>query len=651
MDHSLLAGCKLEECAELLDADNGSVEDLAFFEIRHDHLDHALRFRHTLRIVSADGDTAVVLDIDLYAGALDDLIDGLASLADHITDLLGINGHELDLRCIFVDGRTRLCDCILHHAVHDELAGILAAGNCAFHDGSGQTVDLDIHLNGGNAVMGSGHLEVHVAEEVFQTLDIGQQDKIVIGIARHQTAGNTCNLLLDRNAGCHQCHAACAGRSHGGGTVGFEGLGDRTDGIRELFHARKDRQKGSLSQCTVSDFTAARSSGDLGLTDGVCREVVLVQISLLSDVGIHALNALCLGKRAEGDNVTDLGLSAGEHGGAVHSRNNIHFRGKRADLRDFTAVRTLVILQDHLADGLLLILINCLVQNRKPLFLLGEGFGQLFGDLGDVVLSRLLVIREDGNFHLCRRDNLSHGCEQFFRNRAADVFLLRLSDFCHDVIDESDDLFVDLICLVDIGDHVRFRNFIRTGLDHDNLLGSGSDRQLQIALVPVILTGVYNDLAVHETDLGGCAGAVKRDIGNGCGNGRAQHGDQLRSACGIHAHNHALQRDIVAHILREQRSHRAVNNAAGEDRVLGRSAFPLVEAAGHLADGVELLAVLHAQREEIDAVTRLRGFCGGAQDSGVAVVHECTSVRLLAYPADINAQGAAAQFHGISFVV
>ena len=38
--------------------------------------------------------------------------------------------------------------------------------------------------------------------------------------------------------------------------------------------------------------------------------------------------------------------------GTMHSGNNINLCGQRTDLGDRTAIRTLVILQDHLADRL-----------------------------------------------------------------------------------------------------------------------------------------------------------------------------------------------------------------------------------------------------------------------------------------------------------
>src|ERR687897_788323 len=42
------------------------------------------------------------------------------------------------------------------------------------HDLRGDPFDLDVHLNGGDALGGARHLEVHVAQGIFHTLDIAQ---------------------------------------------------------------------------------------------------------------------------------------------------------------------------------------------------------------------------------------------------------------------------------------------------------------------------------------------------------------------------------------------------------------------------------------------------------------------------------------------
>ena len=53
-------------------------------------------------------------------------------------------------------------------------------------------MDLDIHLDRCDTIMCTCHLEIHIAEEILQTLDIGQNDIIIIGLAGYQTTGDTC---------------------------------------------------------------------------------------------------------------------------------------------------------------------------------------------------------------------------------------------------------------------------------------------------------------------------------------------------------------------------------------------------------------------------------------------------------------------------
>ena len=50
---------------------------------------------------------------------------------------------------------------------------------CFGHDLRSDPLDLDIHLQGGDAILGAGDFEVHVAEMIFQALDIGQDSSNV----------------------------------------------------------------------------------------------------------------------------------------------------------------------------------------------------------------------------------------------------------------------------------------------------------------------------------------------------------------------------------------------------------------------------------------------------------------------------------------
>ena len=65
-------------------------------------------------------------------------------------------------------------------------------------------MDLNIHLNGRDSLMGSAHLKVHIAEEVLQALDIRQDQVIVVGLARYQSAGNSGYHGLNGHACRHQ---------------------------------------------------------------------------------------------------------------------------------------------------------------------------------------------------------------------------------------------------------------------------------------------------------------------------------------------------------------------------------------------------------------------------------------------------------------
>ena len=41
-----------------------------------------------------------------------------------------------------------------------------------FYNFRGQAVNLQIHLNGGDALLSAGYLKVHIAKEVLEALDI-----------------------------------------------------------------------------------------------------------------------------------------------------------------------------------------------------------------------------------------------------------------------------------------------------------------------------------------------------------------------------------------------------------------------------------------------------------------------------------------------
>src|SRR5947208_2412239 len=119
---------------------------------------------------------AVVVDIDLGAGLLDDFTDHLAAGADHFADLVGGNLEGLDARRVFAEFGARGVQGLGHFAENMD-APFLGLAERDPHDLLGDPGDLDVHLQRGDAVIGAGHLEVHVAEMILVTEDVRQNGK------------------------------------------------------------------------------------------------------------------------------------------------------------------------------------------------------------------------------------------------------------------------------------------------------------------------------------------------------------------------------------------------------------------------------------------------------------------------------------------
>ena len=90
----------------------------------------------------------------------------------------------------------------LQDLVQDEQARHACLLERLGHDLGGNALDLDVHLQGGDAITGAGDLEVHITEVVFHALDIGQ-DGVLIAFF-DQAHGNAGHWSLDRHTSIHQ---------------------------------------------------------------------------------------------------------------------------------------------------------------------------------------------------------------------------------------------------------------------------------------------------------------------------------------------------------------------------------------------------------------------------------------------------------------
>ena len=269
-----------------------------------------------------------------------------------------------------------------------------------------------------------------------------------------------------------------------------------------------------------------------------------------------------------------------------------------------------MVFQNHLAHGLLLILVNRFTENSQIILVFRKSLFQLFGDVSDIFFTNLLFIRKYCRFHFFRRHDFLHLFEHFFRNRTAFIRMFRSADFRNDLIDERDNRLVNLMSLINRLDDPRFRNLICTGFDHHNLLGRGCNGHFQITLVPLFLRRIDDKFSIHHTHLRHRTGAVERNIGNARSDRRAEHRYKFRAACRVNAHNHIVQRNIVSVIFRKQRPHRSVDDTACQNGILGCLAFSLIKSARNFTYRIQFFFIFHAAREKVNSFSRfLRSRC------------------------------------------
>src|SRR5690606_41364667 len=82
-----------------------------------------------------------------------------------------------------------------HHHVEDVEAGVAGLLESGGQDGGRDAVQLGVELEGGHELLGAGDLEVHVAEGVLRTEDVGEGDVVrlavdLLGDQAHGDAGD-----------------------------------------------------------------------------------------------------------------------------------------------------------------------------------------------------------------------------------------------------------------------------------------------------------------------------------------------------------------------------------------------------------------------------------------------------------------------------
>ena len=167
MYHTFFSRSKLDECTEFFDAYNCTGEDLTFLEICCDGADHINCLLHLILICTTYGYSAIVCDVNLYICTGNNLVDRLTLLSYHITNLARVDLDLDNLRCVFANLFTWLCNRFGHNLIHDIKSCFSCSCDCFLYDRTCQTMDLNIHLDRCDTLMSTGYLEVHISEEIL----------------------------------------------------------------------------------------------------------------------------------------------------------------------------------------------------------------------------------------------------------------------------------------------------------------------------------------------------------------------------------------------------------------------------------------------------------------------------------------------------
>ena len=166
---------------------------------------------------------SIVLDVDFDAVLLLHGPDDLAAWADDLADLVGVDLDGDDARC---EGRHLFARFGQHgqHLVQNEQPALTCLFQRLSHHLEAQPLDLHVHLEGGDAVAGTGDLEVHIAQVIFHALNV-RQDSVATALRiGDQAHGDTGDGGFDWHARVHERQGAAADRCHRGGAIGAQHL-------------------------------------------------------------------------------------------------------------------------------------------------------------------------------------------------------------------------------------------------------------------------------------------------------------------------------------------------------------------------------------------------------------------------------------------
>src|SRR4051812_27591465 len=375
MDEAVARSQEVHESAEIDDLDDLARIDHADLRFGYNAADPVDRRLRRLGVYRGDLDRAVVVDIDLGAGRLDDLANDLAAGADDLADLVARDRECRDPRRVLADFLARPGQ-RLRHLAEDVAASVFRLIERDAHYLLGDRGDLDVHLQRRDAALGAGDLKVHIAEMVFVAENVRQHGKAVLLLDQpHRDPGDRAR---QRHAGIHQRERRAAHARHRGRAVRLGDLGDDADRIGETVFWRQQWPYGAPGELAVADLAPSGRTHTAGFAGRIRWEVV-VQDKAFAVFAFKRVDDLLVLSGTECRDHQCLRLTACEQNRAVRPRQEADLAIDRPYCSRVAPVDPGSIAQDGAAHDLLFDILEQLHRKRPLLVILEQGDDAVLG--------------------------------------------------------------------------------------------------------------------------------------------------------------------------------------------------------------------------------------------------------------------------------
>ncbi len=178
-------------------------------------------------------------------------------------------------------------------------------------------------------------------------------------------------------------------------------------------------------------------------------------------------------------------------------------------------------------------------------------------------------------------------------------------------------------------DHRLFFHFFRARLDHHDRFGGAYDHDVQQALAHLVVRRIDDERAVDQAHAHRADGPEERNVGQRQRARRAVDAENVGIVVAVGGEHKGNDLGLALEALGKHGTHRPVDLAAGEHFALAHAAFALDEAAGKASTGVGVFAVVHGEREKVDAFARIGVGGRGGEHNVIAQADDGCSVGLL----------------------